>query len=469
MQTLDLYPLPTELPLITKNKFLTVLAMSAMTLLLITPAFPSALAAVAATPGAPPNNGQTASTNLETPVPVTFYVDGVPDQGIFGFGAAPGSQFSLNVTATYPWTGFPSAESFTIQYSLAPFPLPGVAPPWLGLSVSPSSSTMAKGSSSSTSLRVIVSKTMGDGSIGSFALHALYVDPVSDQHVLHVMVMNITTVSSSNEMPQSTKVPAVTSDSSPIGGSGSWALGTGLCDSGSTGQCSGVGISWGSVVGIADWFTVPSGFTDSKTTAIVLTGSFASGWYFQFGLYAPTSTGGTSWQETAWVISPGNSYACSFNTDTASSGNPWEMQVVYNSFYGIWYFSDPNSSWQVQFYCSGYASSSSFYAQNQEPFAFESHDTNGGDFANLLLDANPVFQYTFNLATWYNPPGAYVLNANDGSSWGSYIVGGGSLTPAGVVEGGHLQCSSLGTYELELGYYTSVGCGTSSYRVRLMT
>ncbi len=87
-----------------------------------------------------------------------------------------------------------------------------------------------------------------------------------------------------------------------------------------------------------------------------------------------------------------------------------------------------------------------------------------------MMNANPVFNYLQG-STWYNPVGAYVVNSIDYISWGSYTIGGGTATPYAILEGGHLQCSTIGTYQLYLGYYANsplYGCGTQTYATKLM-
>lgn len=404
------------------------------------------------------------SKNFMTPVSASFYINGFPDDGIYNFSVSPGSQVSLNVTATYPWAAFPSAGTFTITYSLNPFPLSSAIPAWLEPFVSPPSSTLVRGIASSAVLQIGLGDMITDGGRGSFALHATYVDPISNRQIVHVIVINVTASSSPGPILVS-RVMAENSGPSVSPSTSSWALGAGLCDSSTTSSCSGGGISWKTVVGISTWLTVPTGFTDSSTTYITLNGIPApgGGWFFQMTLLAPSS--GTTWQETVWVMGP-NGYGCNFSPDSTTSGSSWTMVILYNSFYGIWYASDPNGSWQISSYCS-VPSGSSFYSIDQEPFAFESYDLTYSHFTSLFLDATPVFQYEVS-GTWYNPPGAYVVNANDASSWDGWAVGGGSATPSQVLEGGHLQCSSLNTYELNLGYYTSVSCGTNTFGTKLM-
>ncbi len=280
--------------------------------------------------------------SMATPVPLSFFINGQPDIGTFTVKSAAGSQFSLNVTATYPWATYAFAtNSISIQYSVRAFPLAGVVPVWLGLSLAPSSLTLMRGSSSSTALVVAVAGAVSSGQRGSFSLNALYNDPVTKASVLHVMVINVTVDSTSGVALPSTIVHQEGSPN-PDSLSASWALGAGLCDSSNTTPCGGTSISWGSQIGVSTTLTVPS-FTDSTTTYITLNGAPASGWIFQFVLLAPAS--GSTWQESLWVGNPQGQW-CSYNTNTVSSGTSWKMEILYVSSHGTtaWYAVDSQSS-----------------------------------------------------------------------------------------------------------------------------
>jgi len=142
------------------------------------------------------------------------------------------------------------------------------------------------------------------------------------------------------------------------------------------------------------------------------------------------------------------------------------MQIEYvGSPFNTWYFGDSQYSYQISSHCT-LTSSTNLYSWNQEPFAFESFDTTGSNFNGLLMGVNPAFEYLYS-GTWYNVPGAYVVNSNNANSWGNKVIGGGSSTPSVIGEGGHLQLSTLGTYELDLGY--NLAYGTQTYGTRLMT
>jgi hypothetical protein len=115
-------------------------------------------------------------------------------------------------------------------------------------------------------------------------------------------------------------------------------------------------------------------------------------------------------------------------------------------------------------------SSTTFYNQNREPFAFESWDSYVYDFALLIMNANPAFEYQQS-STWSDPIAAFVLNSNDSGPWQSWVIGNATSTFADVLEGGHLQCSSIATYQLHVGYHANsplYGCGTNKYDTQLM-
>jgi len=414
----------------------------------------------------PPKASQITSRNYETPVPVTFYVNGFLDKGVFNFSVPPGSHSTLNITATYPWYEIPAIDRLiVIQYSLAPFPLSSSVPDWLSLTMPSSLATMANESSSSSILHIEIGGATQDGVRGSFALHALYTDPLTSTQVLEVIVFNITADSASSQSLPST--PLILSNNHPVISpltTSSWALGAGLCDKSSTNPCGGVGIQWSSTTGVETTIESVPSFTESYTTYITLNAWFASGYLFQLVLAAPSS--GSTWQESGWVLYPSGP-ACHFNTNTVTAGTlSWLMQIEYvGSPFNTWYFGDSQYSYQISSHCT-LTSSTNLYSWNQEPFAFESFDTTGSNFNGLLMGVNPAFEYLYS-GTWYNVPGAYVVNSNNANSWGNKVIGGGSSTPSVIGEGGHLQLSTLGTYELDLGY--NLAYGTQTYGTRLMT
>jgi hypothetical protein len=215
--------------------------------------------------------------------------------------------------------------------------------------------------------------------------------------------------------------------------------------------------------------TIPTVFTDSISSSIELNIAPANGWLIQFNLQAP-ATSGNPWQENFQILGPGYP-GCGYNLITAYPGNSWFLEIRYlGSPQNSWTLTDPKRSYWLNTYCSGLPSSTTFYSQNQEFFAFESYDPTYTDFTSLFMDAPTLMQYSPNGATWYNTPGAYVVNANNAGSWGSWVIGSNYPTPSQVVEAGHLQCSALKTYELNLGYWWNVcSSGTNTFGTQLMT
>lgn len=185
----------------------------------------------------------------------------------------------------------------------------------------------------------------------------------------------------------------------------------------------------------------------------------------QYSLIAPTS--GNTWQFQMQYLYSAGGPACIHNTGTYTSGLSPFMEIVYSSTHG-WLAVDPSFSYIYSAFCTNVSALTVFGANGQEPFAFESYDSTGGDFNSLLISSNPIFQYSADGgSTWTNAPAAFVVDANGLAGWGSYVIGSNVATPANVVEAGFLQsCSGASLYQLYLGSTSqsplSSTCGTNT-------
>jgi len=421
--------------------------------------------------------GQKADSNpisyLADPVPMNFFVNGF-ENATFDFSSPPGSNVVLNLTAVYPWSTYSSVSGpILVQYSFAPFPLSSSVPSWLTPSVRTNSMAMSKGSPLSVDIYTSISESAKLGLKGSFAIDAQYVDPVSGDSVTVPITINITT-SNLLQLPQ-TKVQAASAYTNTVpstGSSTSWAIGAGLCGTNDNVLlCGGKGVNWGGVSGVEAPLTVPS-FDDSTTTWIPLTAEISSSVGIQSALLAPSS--GSTWEEYIYLIN-GNNY-CGVNIDSVTAGSAWTLAIVYVTSYPGWYAGSTTDGRLLKLsnYCSGVPSTTTLYNMNQEPVAFESYDTNPNNFVFFEMNFNPAFEYQQS-GSWYNPPAAFVVNANDSSTgwvlYGGVVVGGGTPTLWDILEGGKLQCSSVATYQLYIGYYANGPCGysgTQKFLVQLM-
>lgn len=412
-------------------------------------------------------------THFADPVPITFFVNGF-DNSTYDFGSPPGSNVVLNLTAVYPWSVYPSVSgSILIQYSSVPFPLSGSIPGWLTPSIQTGSVAMSKGSPLSVDVLISIGRSAAIGLKGSFAIDARYTDPMSGDSMTVPIIINVTT-SSLLELPQTkAQVANALSGNAPsTGSSTSWAIGAGLCGTNDNYLlCGGSGVNWGSASGVEAPLIVPS-FDDSTTTWIPLTAQISSSVAIQSALLAPSS--GSTWEEYIYLIN-GNNY-CGVNIDKVTAGSSWTLAILYVTYYPAWVAGSSTDGilHKLSDYCSGVPSTTTLYNENQEPVAFESYDANPNNFVFFEMNFNPAFEYQQG-GNWYNPPAAFVVNANDyNTDWvlyGGYVVGGGNQTLWDILEGGQLQCSSVATYQLYIGYYANGPCGysgTQTYLTQLM-
>ena len=392
-----------------------------------------------------------------TAIPAEFQINGAPDNGIMNLTLPEGQQSTINISAAYH-------VPTTISFSIATFPLGTSLPPWLSFPSVPSSISLSEGRIGHTSLIVGVDSSLQNGEQGLFALRAHYLDPSNSMSIIQVMVFRVQVNTFRNNMSTSPHTKSLESlDSlSPLTSTWtSWALGAGLCDSSSTSQCQSNGVSWNQVTAIKTSYTIPN-LKTQNATFITLNGSPASGYLLQFVVLMQNSN--SYWEEQIQLLYP-SSPACIVNLAQESSGASMSIEIGRDS--NGWFAYDYNSlqNYYYSNYCSNVPTSSDFYSQNQEPFAFESYDDNGSDFSLVYINVNPTFEYLTG-GNWVNPATAEVLNANDAGQWGSYVIGGGFSTPSEFSEAGNHQCSAISKYQIYIGYYTQgylLNCGTSTY------
>ncbi len=443
---------------------------------------------------ASPASAQTPNQNINRPLEVNIYVNGYGPSNClpacFTYKLPPASQTSLTIAADYPHWAAVSANAIPLAFSSYPYPANSATmPAWLQVSFSHSNVTIARGSGTSSIMTIAISNTAQNGYTGSFLIVSRYTDPATGIGLTFTMVVKIVV-----DRTASTILPSrnVSTQQSPLTAGTQWALGAGLCDSGSTGQCNSNGICWSCQSGLKLSTSIPS-FTMPSCcwSAIVLTGSIgtASGYALQASLCTSGFTASTcstsGWEEAAGYLCPTSAGAactnmCSFAIQavSATSSQYW-MALEYTTILGTttWYGKDSSGYfWNYTSNCPGYPSPPGidFYSQNQEPWAFESNDVTATDFSSLVYNGNPAFQYSTNAgSTWSGPLAAFVLNANNYGSWGSYVVGGGGTTPTNVVEAGPKQapfCYSIGASQIYLGDSSQSGasCGTNVYDTELV-
>jgi hypothetical protein len=430
--------------------------------------------------GVAPAVAQEAGTHVSNPTIPNFYVNGFyPYTGTFNYTRAPASSTSVNITATYPWSTYPSvANSIPLNYSIKPFPLSSSMPKWLAVSFSPSSEAMARGKSASTTMEITLSSEAQSGQSGWFALDAFSTEPVSGTSGVFVIDFQILVNNSATGALKSMSVSNPSSGPltpSPPALASSWALGAGLCDSAKTTPCGGTSITWSSEDGTRDHFTIPSFVTngDGAVALMVNLASVASNgslYVMQYLLWAPGS--GTNWLLNMQIQYPHtNGTFCSHNTGTVSSSTySTDTLEIYYSTGWLAQDSDTGQNYLFSSNCSPGAPGSTASGA-QEPFAIESTDGTSGDFSNLVLNVSPVFQYTSNGgSSWTNPAGAWVVDGCSTciSSWSNYVVGDGTATPSYIIEAGSSQsCSGATTYQVFVWDTTQSTCGTNTILTKL--
>jgi hypothetical protein len=228
---------------------------------------------------------------------------------------------------------------------------------------------------------------------------------------------------------------------------------------------------------VRDHFTIPSFVTNGDgdvglSVNLASAASNGSLYIMQYLLWAPGS--GTTWQLDMQIHYPHSNGYCSHNTGTISSST--YSTVTLQIYYSTGWLAQDSDTGQNYLYgsqCSpGAAGSKASGAQ--EPFALESTDGTSGDFSNLVVNINPIFQYTSDGgSTWTNTAGAWVLDGCGStclSSWGTsyYLIGGGTATPNYIIEAGSSQsCSGATTYQVFLWDTTQSTCGTNTMLTQL--
>jgi hypothetical protein len=317
----------------------------------------------------------------------------------------------------------------------------------------------------------------------------LYTDPVTGISVTYVMViaMAISATTSgglsivSPAAPHPTEIPAIhsmTSNSDRTPRRENWGFGAGICDSSTTSDCSGPhSVSWGSQNGMMENVTVPS-FTDSGgSTSIQLNGAPNSTDLIQITLTAPSS--GSTWNEGFQFLYPKLPHGgdCTTTTGTVSAGTYMSLQILYTTGGNKWVGVINGNYIAIETsYCSGDGpnpQTTTFDAENQEPFAVESTDTTASHFNSLLVITDYVYKYSSNVncgsnCVVWNTNTAYVVTTT--AAWGPFVIGG-SAPPTGVVEAGIVQCSTIAAHWVYLGSNTqsplSSTCGTATEGTRM--
>jgi hypothetical protein len=446
---------------------------------------------------AAPTSGQSAPTQYVDPVQANFYINGSPYVGLVDYSVSPGSSVSLNVTATYPWSAYPSlSNSIFVSYAIESFPIPNAMPAWLSVASLPSV-TIPNGDDASSELQVTSSKAVENGTQGSFVIEASYTDPVTGTHVVFEMVIKMEILANNaSESPSSNSMGTHVADSyrndvrshnivsNVHHREKTWAVGAGLCNSNSTGKCSGgEDVNWADQNGLTENVTIPS-FTDSHAASIQLDVRLTSVIYMiQLTITAPSS--GSTWEE-GFQYWDTQGDMCTSNIATVSAGTTVQMIVYYSGSTAGWEGSFNGDTFAIgDDYCYGHGSpSTTFGGVNQEPFAFESNDNTSGDFSSLLVSVPVVFGVTTDVncytggiyepfcVTWVTY-GAYVVNdPSGGNSWGPYIIGSGIAPPSSLVEAGHYLCSSITGAQVYFGSDTksplSSTCGSQAVLTRLI-
>jgi hypothetical protein len=131
----------------------------------------------------------TSVQRFETPIPMSFSLNGQFDTlGMYCLSSPPGT-VSMNLTAAYPWPLLTEPPpSITITYEFKPFPLNSTIPAWLSLSTIPEAVVMRQGQTATVSLVIAVNETTSNlGQEVFFHLWADYKDPASGSSVTNVI------------------------------------------------------------------------------------------------------------------------------------------------------------------------------------------------------------------------------------------------------------------------------------------
>ena len=142
-----------------------------------------------------PSATETTGAHFETPVAPNFFINGGPEVGEMCFEIPLSSPAVLNVTATFPWSGYSSlslVQHFVpIDYSFESFPLAGAVPRWLTLSMQPSYVTIQETAKAQSNMYIDIDAPVSSGTQGSIAIDAAFVDPVSGVSSVHVIVLTL--------------------------------------------------------------------------------------------------------------------------------------------------------------------------------------------------------------------------------------------------------------------------------------
>lgn len=140
-----------------------------------------------------PTATETNETHFETPVVPNFFINGAPEVGQMCFEIPLSHPTVLNVTATFPWSAYSSLSLvqyfIPIDYSFESFPLAGAVPRWLTLSMQPSYVTIQETTKAQSNMYIEIDAPISNGTQGSVAIDAAYVDPVSGMSSVHVIVL----------------------------------------------------------------------------------------------------------------------------------------------------------------------------------------------------------------------------------------------------------------------------------------
>jgi hypothetical protein len=414
------------------------------------------------------------------PVTVDIYLNGSIVSGTMNFNMRPGSTSIINLKTVYPWASYSTlsrGSTIAIDFGTSPFPVASTTPSWLHVSI-PSSLTMEYGQNPSTSLSATVDKTATPGTAGSFEVTAHYIDPVSGHPDTEISVVRITV---SGPLPGAasqtslagaattsavSRIPSISheqSDHQPHHSlrDPSWAIGVGLCDNSDKSQCNSSGIGWSSVNAVYTNAAYPS-LTPSSDTYFTVNARISSAYYLQFTLLNPY--GGTNnWQLQLWFIdcSSGCTYYHANMGSAGASGTEY-MEILHDSTNG-WEALDTSNTWTWSAYvtqCCG--TSTTFYGAAQEPIAFESYSTTSGDFSGMEKLQSPSFKYSTNGGfAWSSPPVGILVDSN--GAWGGYKIGdSNTAVPTWFLEGGHSQCSSVSSPNVDIGYTGYVCSGATN-------
>ena len=415
--------------------------------------------------------GSLSEMGLGDPVPANIYLNGSIDSGIMSFNARPGSE-SIIFEIAFPWASYPSISqnsNMVVSFAIYPFPAQSAIPSWVHVTVSAPSLKVPYGESSSINLLITVDSTAPQtGTIGSFEIGSHYTDPVTglSETTFSVIRLNagtpITTTNSpiSNsagggpdyQLSTSSSVGQLSDRGHGTGKDPSCAIGVGLCDSSAKTQCNNNGISWSSVTAVSSGISYPS-LSPSAATFFTVNANIAPNMFLQITLLNPYG-GSHNWEVDLFYndcsTNPCNYYNAPI-TGEGSSGST-TIEILYSSGWQALVGANqwPFASWISQ--CC--PSSTAFNSKAQEPFAFESYSTTQSDFSGMSNVQSPSFEYYLS-GSWSNPPTGIVVNSNDGpansGSWPNIPVGGGVATPTWFLEGGHSQCSSVSSPNVDIG------------------